>query len=745
MVSLTPRALCAALLAVGLAAAAISATLQAERIRTNAGGQPVLNADGSPRNYGPTELRLPANGPGRTATGASAARAPGTLASWGFADFGANAGYYGMVTARVGDHTELFASGVSPTTGSTYWYALRWNAAASRLDQTYVSDTQFLNAIQTLLMVRVAGGAQQLVVSTVDGNLRRYDPQTKALIGVGPGPCTASGQQFALAAADLDGNGTDELIGACNGGLLVVEGAGYAGWSLAGVHGSELAVGQLDDDPAQEIVLTGGFVVDSAQRKVQWQAPGGFGRHLALTDVNGDGRQDLVVAETWQWVRAYDVAQRSLMWSISTAQDVAAVHAADLNGDGVAELLVADGQWGSIHVYRTADQQKLGMISNPLHGVMRLLVWDVDGDGRPEVLWGAGVAGAGSSCLLVADWPTGSIRWRNIDMAGPFLGPVVGDLDGDGVAEVVIASTEADGGFASGRLVVFDSRTMNIRAIWQGVAGGNQSWTGVHALELRDIDGDGRLEILVGSDRFRSGLVEAFRFSGNGRFDRIWSNATQPREGPVVSVAMADIDGDGKPEVLTGTGSAGSNPEQGYLIYAYDAVSGVEKWRSNLNLGSPVTALLTGDFDGDGQLEIAAAVEWRGVYLYSALTHELKAIIPAPDISSLTRLDAYAIPRLLIGHYDGRATEHAFDGGKNYYEVRSLQLTSGPIDAITVGNNRSWWVASQGVLARYSGSTRLAESANYGQGFGRSVESIGFRGGVFSAGAYGLHRVDIAR
>lgn len=746
MVSQIPRLVGALMLVLGVAVAAATAgaDLQAARIPVNAAGQPILNADGSPRNYGPTELRLPPPVAARTAK-TSLAAPSGTMASWGYADFGLNIGYYGMATARVGDHTELFASGVSPSTGSSYWYALRWNQAQARFDQTFVSDTQVLNAIQTLLVVRTAGGAQQLVVSTVDGNLRRYDPRTKALINAGAGPCTPYGQQFALAAADLNGDGVDELIAACSGGILVVDGGpGYAGWSLAGVYGTEIVVGQLDDDPAPEIVLAGGFVVDSVQRKVQWSRPGGFGDHLAVVDVDHDGVDDLVASETWYWVRAHDVRTQSVKWSIQTNLNIASVHAADLDGDGVRELLIADGQWGSVYAYRTSDQQRLGSITNPLYGLTRLLVWDVDGDGKPEILWGAG-GSLGGTCLCVAEWPTGNIRGRNVDMAGPFLGPVVGDLDGDGVPEVVIASRNAEAGFASGRLVVFDSRTMTVRAIWTGVANGNLSHVGVQALALRDIDGDGRLEILVGSDRTRSGLVEAFRFSSDNSFSRIWSNATLPRGGPVVSLEMADVDGDGRAEVLTGTGSAGSDPEDGYLIYAYDGVTGAEKWRSNLNVGSPIMAMVVGDFDGDGQQEIAAAVEWRGVYVFSAVTHELKAIIQAPRISSLTRLDAYATPRLLLGHYDGRASVHAFDGGKNYYEVQNLQLTTGRIDGITVGNNRSWWVASDGVLARYAGSTRLSESANYGRGFGRSVESIGVRGGVFSAGGYGLHRVDIAR
>lgn len=665
--------------------------------------------------------------------------ARGVQASWAYAAYGRDIGKAGLASAKVNGQTEVYAAAVDNSGG--YWYALRWNAAAARMDQVFVSDSVGPDLIKHLRVQRVSQSGARHIVVVVGTDVRRYDLQTKALLSQGPGPCDGRFHTEALRVADLNGDGLDELIAICNDQTLVVEGPGYPRWILSGVTGTDIAVGQMDNDPALEIAAGGGQVIDSASRSVQWSLPGGFGGMIRAGDTDDDGRDELVASGPLSRFYVYDVELQRLQWSVEYWMGINALEVADLDGNGVKEVVVAVGQWGGIHVYEGMKQILEGQIPGPNHTITSLLATDVTGDGVPEVLFGSWH----TTALSVADWPSRSIRWQSHDLIGPFLGPVVGDLDGDGVPEVVIASTSsyADGPNDGGRLVVFDSRTMTVRAILEHMAPGLSPVGGVRELKLRDVDGDGKPEILVGYDHVLGGLVEAYKYASDNRFTVHWRNTSYPRLSPFVALEVADLDGDGKPDVVAGAGY--ENGREGNVVFVYDSATGNEKWRTPHLGGFSVGHLAVGDFDGDGQPEIAVGVPGVGVKIVSAATHQVKATIAEPGYTSLTRLAAYAIPRLLVGTQSGRASTYAFDGGTSYYEVQHVQLGTTPIDGITVGNNRSWWVASNGVLARYAGSTRLAESASYGKGFGRTVESIGYRGGVFSTGPYGLHRVDIAR
>lgn len=706
---------------------------------TNAAGQPVRYGDGTPRNYQPDELQTAAPGPTSAAAGPAATQSPGTLAPWGYAAFGAGIGLSGIVTAQNGSATETYVAGSTATFGGNeYWYALRYSNATGNLRQVYVSE-HLPQGIRRIALARVAGQpSPHIVVALTDGTVRRYDQRDKQLLSSAMGPCGTRGGLQAFTTADLDGNGSDELISLCGDQTLIAYGNGYPGWGLAGVGGSDIAAGQMDDDPAIEIATTSGKVIDSVTHTVQWEWSQGFGAHLQSADIDGDGRDELIVAEPWYFVWAYDVEKQLPKWSIPATLDIGAILVTDIDADGVMELLLGDGQWGEIHAYDTVTQLEKWSIRNPEHGVTNIAVADINNDGTTELLWGAGATSTGPDHLYVADWQTGSIVWQNEDLVGPFLGPQIGDLDGDGVPEIVIASFLSEAGYESGRIVVLDSRTLTVRAISPGVAGGPYGWTGIHDLKLRDLDGDGRLEIVVATDWLYDGLIEAYSVSPQNAFTLVWTNATRPTGAPFYSVDVADIDGDGKLEVIGGVGRAHTGAS-GVYIYAYDLASRAEKWHT-LQMGdlwSQITDLVIADTDGDGAIEVAGMVAAGDVYVFDGATHALEAIIDTRG-ASLTTFNSASGICLLIGDTSGRASVHAFDG-VGYPEVASVSLGSDPLDGLTRASSGAWWVGSGGRLRQFAGGAMTFQSANYSTGFGRNLGFFPDKQWVLSAGGYGLH------
>ena len=275
-------------------------------------------------------------------------------------------------------------------------------------------------------------------------------------------------------------------------------------------------------------------------------------------------------------------------WSVHFAGAVNDVAAADLNGDGVEEAIVARGDcfvtalaeggkelWSKeIPYYR----------EKPVVALVR--TGDINGDGKPEV-----IAGTNSWRFYAFD-AAGTELWNYETVHKSTSGAVV-DIDGDGKDEV-LCGTEYYSTFAlkgDGKLLWSYSMGPIAHDIATGSFDGNKARGAVYG------GGDGFLHYLGpdGKARLRFQTGEEVRH-----------------------VATADLDGDGKDEILAGS--------QSNNLYCFGA-DGKQRWRKDL--GSEVSALCvtgnrvlagTGDgglytFDKAGAIVAASQLKARVVEL----------------------------------------------------------------------------------------------------------------------------------
>lgn len=720
--------------------ASVALAVDHSSLPVNAAGAAVLDVNGQHINYDRTALEkmtaAASTRPLQGDQGPITATAPRFVAEspsgpepfWKYSIFGSGIGVSNIVIGPApasGGGREIIIGGnaLNGFGGDDFWQAIRHNPVSGQYEPTFVSPVytgDYWSAIKRIAIGNVRGDTKlEIAVMLGNGRIYLYDLESKKEQGyIDTGIAGLEGMSL----ADLDGDGRAELIFTTVNDLFVFDGDGTQVWQITGAGGYDVVVGQMDNDPALEIATTSGKIIDAGNRAIQWTRNGGFGAHLKLAPLPGENYQQLIAAQAWSYVFSYDVARQLPRWSINTPLDIGAIEVADVDMDGIPEIIIGDGQWGRVHVHDLYNQQEKWAVNNPEHGVTNIAVADVDGDGEVDLLWGAGWSSTGPDFLYVAT-TTGShaIKWQNWDLQGPFAGPAIGDLDGDGHPELVFCSFSSNSGYDSGRILVFDATTLALRGISAPVIN-NLAWTGVHDLKLREVKGNGRLQIVIGGDLLYDGAIEIYEFDSTNTFTRAWTNTTRPSGSPFVFVEVADLDGNGTRKIIAAnmvehTGSPG------VYLYVYDYPSGTNSWRSvalGTGFGS-VTGMVVEDLDRNGRQEIAALVNNGDLFTFDGLTRTLTNLRQSTGFSLLSNKVSAA--GLIAG--DSAGIGHFLRWNVNgYTESFTLELAEAALDAINIGTDDVLWSGSGGVLSQRTApayDTLSWQSPPIGSGFGRYV------------------------
>ncbi len=521
----------------------------------------------------------------------------------------------------------------------------------------------------------------------------------------------APGIEDVVTVADVDADGSLEIVALASsfeGGfsayspVILDYATGAQEWRGTGSV-VDAAVAQMDGDPALELIFAGtpGRILDGATRNVEWSWPSGFGTEILVGRFAADPSIPTFAtrnsnSSNVQTFRGQPYTPIGELQSTSSLHGVFAVPYAG------ADRLAFVSWSGAIAIRdAVAGTTLYSDESLQAYGINALSVADIDGDARPEMIYGT-PSTPWYGMLRIVDLTTQADDYKAMEEIGPHAAIARGDLSGDGSDEVVFASYASGNRGGHGLFVVDADTGEHLRA---RPSDADVSVTAPPRLSIAQLDADAPMEIVVSGSTGHRMFVAAL--DGVTLLDQ-WRRNDFDSSGAISAQAMVDANGDGTPDVVIGSGDGRItvlDGRNGVTLWQSVTISGDTPWSIETLASPPRIVASRGNgvyaFDASSGLVVAVAKTPASIDAMSRWGEGASCRIGALDTASSLRIHACADLAFLnawsppAGTSFFRALDAAGDhlvtvNGDVLYDVRrggSPTAQSGPLGHLAASGN----------------------------------------------------------
>ncbi len=351
------------------------------------------------------------------------------------------------------------------------------------------------------------------------------------------------------------------------------------------------------------------FTANSFASKTDF-GTGTYPKIMVVNDFDGNGKPDLAVVN--QVANSISVLRNISSDSIvlfsqkvdyNSGNAPINIVASDLDGDGRNDLAVTNfnsGGIGEISIYKNTSSNgnisfSPGITFATGEGAIGIDVGDLNSDGRPDIV--VTTSNAGTYSIFKNISTAGNILLATRQDVLFYRGDevAISDMDGDNKPDLVFTNS-----ITSSIAVQRNTSTPEIISFEAGVSFGTGAYP--TKIALGDFDGDNKKDIAVTNYSGKSiSILRNTSTIGNLSFETAvnYSTVINPTD-----ISTTDLDGDGKPDLITGNGNNGN-----VTVFKNNSSTGNILFDTAINYttGNFDTFCATGDFSGDGRQDIAVS------------------------------------------------------------------------------------------------------------------------------------------
>ncbi len=321
-------------------------------------------------------------------------------------------------------------------------------------------------------------------------------------------------------------------------------------------------------------------------------ATGSSPSSVAVGDFNGDGKQDIAIANSGSNTVSVLLGNGDGTFQTQASYAVgggpSSVVVGDFNGDGKVDLAVVNTAGNTISILLgNGDGTFQPQLITSLSGTSPLAAafGDFNGDGKLDMVE---LNSSYTMCIFIGNG-NGTFQSPNCvaNVAGTSI--VAGDFNGDGKLDIAVTSS------IFGNLAVFlgNGDGTFSSPVHYSLGG----WAPA-SIAVGDFNGDGKLDLAVVNND--TNTVSILLGNGDGSFQGqiAYAAGSEP-----LSVAVGDFNGDGKLDLAVVNGSGNT------VSVLLGNGDGSFKAPLSYATGRAPSSIAVGDFNGDGKLDLATANE----------------------------------------------------------------------------------------------------------------------------------------